>query len=209
MKLLYQKNICDTIVPKVVEQERENMYHISEDKRAKKSAELIGNGLLRCLENKDFADITVTDVQRAATVGRATFYRLFDNTADVLSYLCDGIFEQAGKEYQQLQKCSADTTTLTFIRIWMENKILLKAIVDNNRMDFIFRAHMKYLTPIKEEVFPGRELDEAQTIYLMTMLTACTSAFLTAWLINGAAESAEELQVRLKECFQTLGKIFD
>lgn len=185
------------------------MYHISNDKRVVKSAKLIGNGLLKCLEQKGFAEITVTDVQKASTVGRATFYRLFDNTADVLSYLCDGIFEQAGKAYKELNALSADKTTLEFIRIWMENKTLLKAIVDSNRMDFIFRAHMKYLVPSKEDFFSESEMDEVQTAYLMTMLTACTSAVLTAWLENGSRETAEQLQIRIKGCFKTLGKIFE
>lgn len=185
------------------------MYHISNDKRTIKSAELIGNGLLKCLEQKDFAEITVTDVQKASTVGRATFYRLFDNTADVLSYLCDGIFEQAEKAYKELNILSADETTLEFIRIWMKNKTLLKAIVDSNRMDFIFRAHMKYLTPSKEDFFRDSEMDEVQTTYLMTILTACTSAVLTAWLANGGKETAEQLQFRIKECFRTLGKVFE
>lgn len=185
------------------------MYHISDDKRAIKSAELVGQGMLQCLQTTNFADITVTDVQKASTVGRATFYRLFDNTADVLSYLCDGIFEQAGKAYKELNALSADETTLAFIRIWMENKTLLKAIVDSNRMDFIFLAHMKYLTPSKEDFFKESDMDEVQTTYLMTILTACTSAVLTAWLKNGGKETAEQLQVRIKECFRTLGKIFE
>ncbi len=185
------------------------MYHISNDKRAKKSAGLVGNGILKCLEKKDFAEITVTDVQKASMVGRSTFYRLFDNTADVLSYLCDGIFEQAGKAYEELNSSDTDETTLVFIQFWMENKTLLKAIVDSNRMDFIFQAHMKYLTPSKEFFFRESKMDEVQTTYLMTILTACTSAVLTAWLKSGEEETAEQLQFRIRECFKTLGKIFD
>lgn len=185
------------------------MYHISNDKRAVRSAELIGRGMLRCLQTKEFADITVTDVQKAATVGRATFYRLFDNTADVLSYLCDEIFEQAGREYREPNNSDAEQTTLTFIRLWMKNRVLLKSVVESNRMDFIFRSHMKYLYPSKDEFFRGNEMDDVQAAYLMTMLTACTSAVLTAWLANGGTETAEQLQLRIKECFVTLGKIFE
>lgn len=185
------------------------MYHISNDKRATRSAELVGAGLLKCLERKAFAEITVTDVQRESTVGRATFYRLFDNTADVLSYLCDGVFEEAGRVCLGSDALRAEETTLAFIRIWMENRALLKAIVDSNRMDFIFRAHMKYLAPAREKFFEGSETDEMQTVYLMTMLTACTSAVLTAWMENGGRETAEQIQLRIKECFKTLGKIFE
>lgn len=46
------------------------MYHISNDKRAQKSAQLIGNGMLNCLEHKEFGEITIAEIQRASTVSR-------------------------------------------------------------------------------------------------------------------------------------------
>lgn len=54
------------------------MYHIKNDKRARASTELICAGLLACMKEKPFARITITDVQRASTVSRSTFYRNFD-----------------------------------------------------------------------------------------------------------------------------------
>lgn len=185
------------------------MYHISNDKRAQKSAQLIGNGMLNCLEHKEFGEITIAEIQRASTVSRATFYRLFDNTADVISYLCDGVFEQAEQIYHQKDLHTVEETTLVFIQVWMENKKLLQAVIDSNRMDFIFQSHMKYLAPRKEDFLQSSELDEPQLNYLMTTLTACTAAFLTAWLKNGAKESAQQLRQHIKTCYTTLGKIFE
>lgn len=184
------------------------MYHISNDKRARRSAERIGNGLLECLKNKSFSEVTVTDVQKASSVGRATFYRLFDNIADVLSYLCDSIFEEVGREYEEMETHEPDITTLTYIKKWMEHKALLKAVVDCNRMDFLYNTHLKYLGAGKAFFFPGADIGAEQMTYLMATMTACTSAFLTAWLKNGAKESAEELRNRLKECFTVFYSIF-
>lgn len=185
------------------------MYHIQKDIRAQKSAKLIGEGMLKCLELKRFEEITVSDLQRASTVGRSTFYRLFDNTADVLAYLCDGIFEQAGREYAQLSQLTADETALRFIRIWMENKVLLKAIVGSGRTEFLQQAHMKYLAP-NDTFFPGTErLDSIQVDYLMTTLTSCITAFLTVWIKNGGTETAEQLQGHIKVCFHMLGQMFE
>ena len=65
------------------------MYHIKHDKRAQASTELICAGLLVCMKEKPFARITITDVQRASTVSRSTFYRNFDCLEDVLALLCD------------------------------------------------------------------------------------------------------------------------
>lgn len=184
------------------------MYHIPNDKRAKKSAERIGNGLLACLQKKSFTETTVTNVQETATVGRATFYRLFDNTADVLAYLCDSVFENTGKEFAEMKIKNPKDTTLKFIQKWMDNRLLLQAIVDSNRLDFLYDAHAKYLGENLNYFFPNATIGNTQKMYLMTTMTACTSAFLAAWLKNGAQESAEQLQRLLKDCFETLGYVF-
>ncbi len=185
------------------------MYHIPNDERAKKSARKIGGGLLGCLKQKNFTEITVTDVQKEANVGRATFYRLFDNTADVLSYLCDGVFEEVGCKYEKTNAFTPQERALEFIRAWMRNKTLLEAIVDCNRMDILYEAHSKYLGENKAFFFPNASLSEEATTYLMMTMTACTSACLAAWLKNGAYETAEQLQSRLKDCFLTLNEVFN
>ena len=61
------------------------MYHISKDKRAVQSSELIYKGLLECIKKKPFDQITVSDLQKVSGVARTTFYRAFDNISDVLS----------------------------------------------------------------------------------------------------------------------------
>lgn len=64
------------------------MYHISEDPRARESARRICDALLECAQHKPFSEITVTDLYREHRISRTTFYRLFDNTVDVLEYHC-------------------------------------------------------------------------------------------------------------------------
>lgn len=71
------------------------MYHIPNDKRAKRSGELIYQGLLNCLKKKSFELITITDLQKESGVARSTFYRLFDNMSDVLYWQCNLCFWEA------------------------------------------------------------------------------------------------------------------
>lgn len=184
------------------------MYHIPNDARAIKSAYKIGNGLLTCLNSKSFLEITITDVQKASAVGRATFYRLFDNITDVLAYLCDNVFEKVGSVCLKTDYFDSKETALNFIQEWMNNKVLLKAIVDSNRMDLLYDSHSKYLGKNFDYFFSNRSISEEQLTYLLTTMTACISACLTAWLKNGAHESAEQLRLRLGDCFSTLSAIF-
>ena len=90
------------------------MYHIKNDKRARASTELICAGLLACMKEKPFARITITDVQRASTVSRSTFYRNFDCLEDVLALLCDRGFQAVFSEYNALPRRSCRSAGRTF-----------------------------------------------------------------------------------------------
>ena len=70
------------------------MYHIPNDVRARKSVELILQGLYKALEKKSLNDIKVNDIYLNCYVSRATFYRLFDSIYDVLLYQCDLIINE-------------------------------------------------------------------------------------------------------------------
>lgn len=182
------------------------MYHIPKDKRAYNSVNKICLGLMKCLENKKFPDITITDIQKESKIGRATFYRLFDNTSDVLSYLCDKIFIESNQEFEKINNPTADQTTLCFIKKCMEHRILLTAIVESNRIDFLHNAHKKFFNIKHNYFFPNIKKDDLN--YITTTLTACTCAFIISWIQNGGKETPEELQLKLKLCFKSLGNIF-
>ncbi len=185
------------------------MYHISNDLRAKKSAQKIGIGLLKCLSYKSFVEITVTDIQKESSVGRATFYRLFDNITDVLSYLCDNIFEKVGYEIKLKGYHTPKETSLKFIKEWMNNKTLLNAIVNCNRMDILYNSHAKYVENNVDFFFPGFSLKENQINYLMMTMTSFIPACLTAWIKNGAHETAEQIHSQFINCFNILHQLFE
>lgn len=183
------------------------MYHISSDKRAYTSVNKICDAMMECLKTKTFTDITITDLQKCSKTGRATFYRLFDNTADVLAYMCDKVFIEAREDFKKINSPTADKTTLCFIEKCMENKTLLTAIVQSNRIDFLHNAHKKFFSLGQDYFFPN--LNKEELNYITTTLTACTCAFIISWIQNGSKETPKELQSKLKLCYKTLGKIFE
>ena len=65
------------------------MYHIANDPRARKSAELIAHSVLALSKNKSANQLSIAAIQRVSSVSRSTFYRLFDTPVDVLLWhLC-------------------------------------------------------------------------------------------------------------------------
>lgn len=68
------------------------MYRIGNDKRKTQSAKLICRGLEELMRIHDYNDISITHIISASGVGRATFYRLFDDKSDVVLYQMESVF---------------------------------------------------------------------------------------------------------------------
>ncbi len=169
------------------------MYHISNDKRAVQSADLIYKGLLQCLEKKSFDRITVTDVQKASGVARTTIYRCFDNLSDILYWRCDICFKNALSCIKPLDFPNEWDLMYHYFSYWTENSDILKLLIDINRQDIIYACHMKNAKALEESYGKLPGLDEANSKYFMAIRTGVTISVLKAWLDGGQKETDEEL----------------
>lgn len=179
------------------------MYHISNDKRSRQSADLIYQGLLQCLEKKPFDQVTVTDVQKASGVARTTIYRCFDNLADVLYWRCDLCFREA---LHSVQSAAPDEMDLMrgYFTYWTRHSDILKLLMDIHRQDIIYTCHTQNARVLEQSYGPLPGLDETSARYFMAIRTGVTISILKAWLDGGRKETAEELLAILERQFAAL-----
>lgn len=179
------------------------MFHIKPDKRSRTSAELIVGGLYACLAVKPFSGISISDLQRASSVGRATFYRLFDTVTDVLEYECDKVFRnmlqayraqtsdgEAGSAYERLFSC--------FFEYWMGHVSLLDALSDSGRVDIMHAVYRAHTGEIRDILVPDMTLTERELDYFVSVATAVIFGVFDTWVKGGRKESREELLYNLK-----------
>lgn len=174
------------------------MYHIKTDKRSQTSARLVVNGLYECLERKSFSKITITDIQRASSVGRATFYRLFDNLADVLEYECSNVFQQMLTLYKENGPVSAGVSPFEslftfFMEYWMEHSSLLDALMDSRRIDIMNSVYMLHADEIGAILVPDLTLSQRELQYFVSVATAAIFGIFYTWTKGGKKESVSEL----------------
>lgn len=164
------------------------MYHIKADKRSQKSATLICQGLRQCLTRKMFDRITVTDIQKASTVGRATFYRLFDSKSDVLAYECDLMFNQISDA--SMATLSPADILMAHITIFMQHDYLLKAIIESHQTYLLYDSQRNRIEKLFHRYI---DLPQAQQDFLVAHLTHLIVGTLTTWIDHNEAETADDL----------------
>ena len=175
------------------------MYHIKNDKRAQTSAELICAGLLACMREKPFARITITDVQRASTVSRSTFYRNFDGLEDVLALLCDRGFQTVFAAYNALPAAQRGSLPKTVFHYWFHNSAVLEALVQIHRTDILFDS-LRRSTGLIEALRPLTD-DRAQFDYFAAIIASGMIGVLTVWVEHGKTETEAQMVQKLAGAF--------
>ena len=169
------------------------MYHISNDKRTRQSAELIYHGLLDCLNHKSYENITITDLQKATGVARTTFYRSFDNMSDVLFWKCDLCFQEVLNSYIPVKTMDEMDLSRHYFTYWMSHSDILALLIQVNRQDIIYTCHMKNAEILHQHYAGLPDLNSTYGRYHMAVRTGFTISVLTAWLSGGRKETIEEL----------------
>ena len=180
------------------------MYHISNDKRTRQSAELIYQGLLNCLKHKSYDSITISDLQKASGVARTTFYRSFDNISDVLYWKCNLCFHEVLSSYAPAEFMDEIELSRHYFAYWMKHGDILELLVRINRQDIIYSCHMKNAEILHQRYADLPELDSTYGRYYMATRTGFTIGVLTAWLSGGRQETIEELMEIIQMQYDSL-----
>ncbi len=172
------------------------MYHIKQDKRAQISVELICDGLIRCLAEKPYDKISISDVQRESTVSRSTFYRNFDCLDDVLALMCDRGFAEA---FAELDKSELRKVVFKY---WFRHSELLESLVVSRKTDIIFESFRRSAAELEQ--FKPLLKDPDTYDYFISMLSSSISGILITWVEHGRRESEAELMKKIKKCFKAM-----
>lgn len=173
------------------------MYHINNDKRTKESAKLLWDGLLKCLEKKNFDNITISDLHKTTGIARTTFYRCFDNISDILYWKCDECFYEVLSTYNFNKNINELKLAKHYFDYWIKNSKILELLTKINRQDIIYLSHYKTAELLKEKYGKLEYIKHSK--YFISIRTSLTISILLTWINNGKKETSEELIEIIKE----------
>lgn len=182
------------------------MYHVSNDKRSQKSAQLIWEGMEKALQEKTLRKLRVTDIYERSFVSRATFYRLFDSVEDVLSYECDLIYFQLSEAVQSAAFDSKQALFLYLIEKWLEQEVLIKTLVENNLVSVIYETHMKNRALTKNVFLKDITLSDEESDYLSAILATLIPASVNVWYLHGKKDTPYEIYRAVSHSLNIIGK---
>ena len=183
------------------------MIRVGTDKRRIHSAELLLEGLVFCMEKKDFTQISISDLQKASGVSRATFYRLFDNVQDVLDYKCRAMAAELPARYRAAAVEQRESFLLFTLQYWMEQHRFLDAIFASGRTDILQNALLEN-DGLVQELFSGIVPEGTAMEYIASASMGILSSILITWVRHEKRETPEQLVEIFQRFFQTAPALF-
>ena len=126
------------------------MYKVCKTERSKQRQRYIEHVFLSMLKNKDYEDITVSQLCISANIPRKAFYRYFDTKEDVFSALVNHTLAEyeSFESQRKLEKRAIKNDLKNFFAFWITEprKTLLEALHKNNMLNSLYKYSKNMLT---------------------------------------------------------------
>lgn len=177
------------------------MYNRTQDQRSIRSRQMLYDGLAMLIHQKNFTAITVTDLVKAAKVGRTTFYRNFEEIEDVLWMRCDQVVEGFITyliEYRQNHPTEPFTTMLKpVLHYFYQHSEMIELLMKAKRVHIFEEIFRSRVEPFKSMFLAYYDMDEVYVDYILVMRIGGITKILTHWIETGKKQTPDELAEKL------------
>ncbi len=169
-----------------MKQNRESVSPMSNEGRNIYVIGHITDSLLKLLEDKELADISISELCDHAGVGRASFYRNFNSKEDIVRAYINELFDEWKKEWE---KQNSPSLSLGIGRIF-EHFEQRKAFYS-----LLNERHLIYL--LKDVILDTLEFQPdlpKPDAYAKAFVAYALYGWIEVWFQRGMRESAEEMK---------------
>lgn len=160
-----------------------------ENARVKKSIE---DAFFVLLKDKNFSEITVTDIVKKADVARTSYYRNFHSREDIITEYIERLREEIDLAFEYSEKTFGDTlniqTLTVHISYYLKEKHNILLLYENGFGTLMLDETNRYI----EEAFGDMCCNSIERYHLYFTSGAIFNAMIQ-WLKSGAKETPGEM----------------
>ncbi|MGL4760607.1 MAG: TetR/AcrR family transcriptional regulator [Sarcina sp.] len=160
--------------------------------RNKKSIERISNAMLEILKEKEFDNISITEICSKAEVARKTFYRNFSNKEDIIKSSIDlklSEFKSTGVLDKMVNPIDVSEP---YIQFWYDRRDFLKLLYDRNLFSILNYKYDIYMQDLRR-LIKGEEEETPEIEYFLKFISGGFWNVLQTWVRKDFKESPKEL----------------
>ncbi len=168
------------------------------EKQLIESKELIKNGLLRLLKQKELSSINMTDIAKEADVVRMTLYRHFKSKEEIILHIIE---QRMDCTIEKLMECNNITLydIYLFRFRFLKESPFTKSLYDNNQFEKLFSLIRK--RTLKKM---SLELLKNYDPFVIEFIGGGVDAITLKWISEGMKYSPEEMAHKTDEIVTSL-----
>ena len=153
----------------------------------------IEKALFELLGEKDYADITVTDIIKKAEVSRASVYRHYSSIGEIMDKGMDEAVRQVTDRAMFLTLLSSDETKIKELLYRYTNRNLeAHEIISSWLPSNVAMIFSRMMTYFQDNVIPSAELSQSDK-YRLSARSGVINSILMRWIADGKKETTEEI----------------
>lgn len=142
-----------------------------QERQKELSREWIADAFYALLQKKDYDSITVSEIAQKADLSRRTFYRVFDNKQDIITYLLARIFPDYIAALKRLPTKTREHLAVAIIDFVDQHLAFFQCLKQNHLDHLVIEFFDKQLAAGRDEIWGGPfcQNEETERIFMMTI----------------------------------------
>lgn len=174
------------------------------DRRQRKTREAIFSAFTELLAQKNFNQITVSDIIEHADVGRATFYAHFETKDYLLKELCEELFchifdasNDSDHEHRHIFNCNAPDSVFKhlFEHLYKNDNQILELLSSENNELFLkyFKTNLLKLVENQLNIFSYQKVHNLPRDFYINHIAATFVETARWWIENKLQQTPQEI----------------
>lgn len=168
---------------------------MSNEKKSGSSAltkECLYTALVILMEQKPYAEITITEIAKKAGVSRMSYYRLYKSKDDILIQYFNDIFEECLEQIKNMKEIDRYQFAVQIFEICGKNHVLLENVFHAGLYELVLKCLLQYCSYLAVHIFK-KDLSDSRTEYWVYGEAGRFSLFILGWLKKKMPESPEQM----------------
>ena len=174
------------------------------DRRQRKTREAIFLAFTELLSEKNFNQITVSDIIQRADIGRATFYAHFETKDFLLKELCEELFchifdsiNEEDHQHKHIFQCDDQDSVFEHLFLHFQkndNQILELLSCQNNELFLsYFKTNLLRLVESQIDTFSSQKASKLPHSFYVNHIASTFVETVRWWIQNKMVETPEEI----------------
>ena len=155
--------------------------------------ELLISAFLDLMKEKEYADITVSDIVKCAGVSRMAYYRSFSSKEAILVEYLKILVEEIEEKIRKNARCEKVSTYRLVLHMIAEQRSFFANIASANLTDLIVGNVVKYSYAMVKKYYHGQMTDDKRTEYAFYYHVGGLINTIRVWIDGGMCETVDEM----------------